>query len=172
MTNQSKRPNSANNPPQPPKKITSPQVSLSTPTANKINPTSLEAKKSETQTKSRDLDRNRASSAWENISKVDSNNTEYGSLAREMPTMIQVNGLAQTLAFLKAKKKDHHLLIFEHLSGWVCNQLKFQNGDLLENVIRIESQEYRRATSESLAYLQWLKRFAEGKIKKEEDKKP
>jgi|NOAtaT_6_FD_contig_101_271872_length_4169_multi_3_in_0_out_0_5 CRISPR-associated protein Cmr5 len=120
----------------------------------------------------RDLDRSRASSAWENISKVDATNTEYGSLAREMPTMIQVNGLAQTLAFLKAKKGKHHSLIFEHLSGWVCNHLNFKNGDLLENVIRIESQEYRRATSESLAYLQWIKRFSEGKIKKEEDKNP
>ncbi|MCL1489786.1 MAG: type III-B CRISPR module-associated protein Cmr5 [Pseudanabaena sp. Salubria-1] len=129
-------------------------------------------KSSSSQKNHRDLDRNRASAAWENIGKVDSTNTEYGSLAREMPTMIQVNGLAQTLAFLKAKKGKHHSLIFEHLSGWVCNHLNFKNGDLLENVIRIESQEYRRATSESLAYLQWLKRFSEGKIKKEEDKKP
>ena len=120
-------------------------------------------KSSSSQKNHRDLDRNRASAAWENIGKVDSTN---------MPTMIQVNGLAQTLAFLKAKKGKHHSLIFEHLSGWVCNHLNFKNGDLLENVIRIESQEYRRATSESLAYLQWLKRFSEGKIKKEEDKKP
>jgi len=143
-----------------------------TQSASKATNQDATSVKSSSQKNHRDLDRNRASCAWENISKVDATNTEYGSLAREMPTMIQVNGLAQTLAFLKAKKKDHHLLIFEHLSGWVCNQLNFQNGDLLENVIRIESQEYRRATSESLAYLQWLKRFAEGKIKKEEDKKP
>ena len=168
MTDQLKRPN---NPPQPPKK-TSPQVSASTPTVNKVNSTSSEAKKPQSQTNLRDLDRNRANSAWENISKVDSTNTEYGRLAREMPTMIQVNGLAQTLAFLKAKKKQHHLLIFEHLSGWVCNQLNFQNGDLLDNVIKIESQEYRRTTSESLAYLQWLKRFAEAAIDKKDDKKP
>ena len=73
--------------------------------------------KSSSQKNHRDLDRNRASAAWENIGKVDSTNTEYGSLAREMPTMIQVNGLAQTLAFLKAKKGKHHSLIFEFIDN-------------------------------------------------------
>lgn len=122
-----------------------------------------------TQTNPRDLDRSRASDAWQKIEQVSSTDKEYGSLARQMPTMIQVNGLVQTLSFLKAKKKNHHLKMFDHLSSWVCQQLRFANGDLLANAIRIESQEYRRATSESLAYLQWIKRFFEAKIQREEE---
>lgn len=120
---------------------------------------------SETSVKPRDLDRCRAEAAWNDIQKIDATNKEYGSLAREMPTLIQVNGLAQTLAFLKAKNKDHHQKMFEHLSTWVCQQLELGQGDLLlENILQMDSQLYRRATAESLAFLQWLKRFAEAKL--------
>lgn len=117
-------------------------------------------------TKPKDLDRNRANAAWCAVQEISSKDTEYGSLAREMPTMIQVNGLAQTLAFLKAKKKEHHLKMFNHLSTWVCKQLQLEKGDLLTNVMEIDSQLYRRATSEALAYLQWVKRFTEALIEK------
>ncbi len=124
---------------------------------------------SSTSVKPRDLDRRRAEAAWKDIQGINATDKEYGSLAREMPTLIQVNGLAQTLAFLKAKNKTHHQNIFKHLSDWVCQQLGLQ-GDLLERVLEMDSQLYRRATAESLAFLQWLKRFAEAKIEKSEDK--
>lgn len=123
--------------------------------------------------KPRDLDRCRAEAAWKAVQEIAATDKEYGSLAREMPTLIQVNGLAQTLAFLKAKNKPHHphhQNMFQHLSDWVCQQLRLGQGDLLENILRMDSQLYRRATAESLAFLQWLKRFAESKIEKSEDK--
>ncbi len=113
--------------------------------------------------KPRDLDRCRAKAAWKAVQEIAATDKEYGSLARKMPTLIQVNGLAQTLAFLKAKNKEHHQKMFEHLSAWVCQQLGFQS-NLLESVLRMDSQLYRRATAESLAFLQWLKRFAEAKL--------
>lgn len=119
--------------------------------------------------KPRDLDRCRAEAAWKAVQEIAATDKEYGSLAREMPTLIQVNGLAQALAFLKAKNKTHHQNMFKHLSGWVCQQLGLQS-DLLESVLGMDSQLYRRATAESLAFLQWLKRFAESKIEKSEDK--
>lgn len=117
----------------------------------------------------RDLERCRAEAAWQNIQEVDARDVEYGSLAREMPTLIQTNGLAQSLAFLKAKNKAHHQKMFKHLSDWVCQRLNFQQGDLLENSLRINSQTYRRATMESLSFLQWIKRFTEAKIEKIEE---
>jgi CRISPR-associated protein Cmr5 len=123
----------------------------------------------QTSVKSRDLDRCRAEAAWKAIEGIAATDKEYGSLAREMPTLIQVNGLAQTLAFLRAKNKTHHQSIFNHLSGWVCQHLGLQ-GNLLESVLQMDSQLYRRATAESLAFLQWLKRFSEAKIEKSEDK--
>lgn len=114
--------------------------------------------------KPRDLDRCRAEAAWKAVQEIAATDKEYGSLAREMPTLIQVNGLAQTLAFLKAKNKTHHQKMFQHLSDWVCQQLRLRQGDLLEHILGMDSQLYRRATAESLAFLQWLKRFAEAKL--------
>jgi len=125
---------------------------------------------------SRDLDRNRAKRAWEFIATVHGKEYEgkYGSIVRDLPTMIQINGLAQTLAFLhaKGKKQDSkgHIQAFAHLSGWVCDHLTWGEGDLLKRVLKSENtQHYRQATGEALAFLQWLKRFAEAELKSEED---
>ncbi len=152
-------------PPKPPNPATPPTPPNPNPRPSSTQPSSP----SSTSVKSRDLDRRRAEAAWKDIQGINATDKEYGSLAREMPTLIQVNGLAQTLAFLKAKNKTHHQNIFKHLSDWVCQQLGLQ-GDLLERVLEMDSQLYRRATAESLAFLQWLKRFAEAKIEKSEDK--
>lgn len=133
-------------------------------------------------TNPRDLDRSRAKKAWESVQSVKGKDYEgkYSSRVRDLPTMIQVNGLAQTLAFLKAKGKENDLKnrkedfvqAFHHLSSWVCSCLAWGEGDLLNRVLTTENtQRYRQATSEALALLQWLKRFAEAELKSEEDSK-
>lgn len=152
-------------------KQNAPKQSAGPPPATPPKPANTNALSSSTQqsspqltsAKPRDLDRCRAQAAWKAIQEIAATDKEYGSLAREMPTLIQVNGLAQTLAFLKAKNKTHHQNMLKHLSGWVCQQLELQS-DLLESVLGMDSQLYRRATAESLAFLQWLKRFAEAKL--------
>lgn len=74
-------------------------------------------------TKRQTLEQKRAASAWADIEKVtsESEQKKYGTLARKVPAMIQINGLGTTLAFLKAKGKDKpadgHMLIFNHLSA-------------------------------------------------------
>lgn len=95
---------------------------------------------------------------------------EYGSLARKVPSLILTNGLGQTLAFLKAKGKnnpsDEHEVLYQHITEWLKQQLKL-NGDLLEWIVNsANSQQYRLATMEALAFLQWLKRFAEAVLPK------
>lgn len=124
----------------------------------------------ETGVKPRDLDRSRAAQAWKDIQEVKPKNyqAKYGSLARKMPTLIQTNGLGQTLAFLKAKGKEHHSQMFDHLSGWLITRIA-GTGDFLNRVFDMESQTYRLATTEALAFLQWLKRFAEAELGSEED---
>jgi CRISPR-associated protein Cmr5 len=147
------------------KQSSSPSPATPPKSANTNTPGLSPQKSSPQQTsvKPRDLDRCRAEAAWKAVQEIAATDKEYGSLAREMPTLIQVNGLAQTLAFLKAKNKTHHQNMFKHLSGWVCQQLGLQS-NLLESVLGMDSQLYRRATAESLAFLQWLKRFAEAKL--------
>jgi len=103
----------------------------------------------------------RASRAWDNIGKVKTNKKEYGTLARKLPTLIQTNGLGQTLAFLCSKPdKAHFKMLYQHLSDWVVNQVD-GSGDLLEWVIQQDSSQYRRATAEAITYAMWLRRFAE-----------
>lgn len=117
------------------------------------------------------LQQERAASAWAQIEQVEGNNDkfkkEYGSLVRSLPAMILSDGLAQTLAFLRAKggnddETKPHTAVFQHLSVWVCQRLQ-ANEDLLQWVLHRSSTDYRRATSEALAYLHWLKRFVEAK---------
>jgi CRISPR-associated protein Cmr5 len=126
------------------------------------------------------LEQKRAEQAWECVQKVTKKSQEfkkkYGSLARKVPMLVLTNGLGQTLAFLKAKGKsdpaDEHTVLFRHLSDWVLSQVApnttASNGDLLQWVLHNDSVAYRRATTEALAFLNWLKRFAEAELPTEE----
>ncbi|MCL4880527.1 MAG: type III-B CRISPR module-associated protein Cmr5 [Anaerolineae bacterium] len=118
-----------------------------------------------TKTQQQTLQQQRAAHAWKQVETVAQNDKEYGSLVRGLPAMIQHDGLAPTLAFLKAKKKDHHLKAYNQLSDWVKSQIPFEANfdDLLECLIKNNSTTYRHATTEALAYLSWLKRFVEAK---------
>ncbi len=126
------------------------------------------------------LEQQRAQRAWECVEKVTKQSQDfkkkYGSLARKVPMLVLTNGLGQTLAFLKAKGKnksdDEHTVLFRHLSDWVLGQVAStttsSNEDLLQWVLHNDSAAYRRATMEALAFLTWLKRFAEAELPTEE----
>jgi CRISPR-associated protein Cmr5 len=115
-------------------------------------------------TQQQTLQQKRAAHAWSAVEQVDrkSFKKDYGSLVRGLPAMIQTDGLSHTLAFLKAKGKDHHKSAYGTLSQWVMSEIG-KDGDLLEHLLSCGTNEYRRATSEALAYLHWLKRFVEAK---------
>jgi len=113
----------------------------------------------------RSLEQERAARAWDCVTQVKSKNykKDYVSLARSAPADIQANGLGQTLAFWKAKKKDEHNALYQHVAAWVKTQMRFnQPSDLLEWIMKqAGTDEYRRATAEAIAFLSWIKRFAE-----------
>ncbi len=120
------------------------------------------------------LEQQRARYAWECIQNVQSEEFKgkYGSLARKVPMLILTNGLGQMLAFLKAKGNSEHITLFNHLSHWVLKQVApastTSNQDLLQWVLENDSVAYRQATVEALAFLVWLKRFAEAELPMEE----
>ena len=109
----------------------------------------------------------RAENAWGKIERVSANHKEYGSRVRDLPAMIQTNGLGQSLAFLKSKAKnnnrDYHAVLYSHLSTWLGEKIRGQqnDSDFLTWIITQNSDVYRRATTEALAYTMWLRRFAE-----------
>lgn len=122
-------------------------------------------------TRRQTLEQQRANQAWTDIESVtgDKQQKKYGTLARKLPAMIQINGLGTTLAFLLAKGKndrnDAHNVIFNHLSAWVLSQIESDSNanDLMTFVRGTSMSTYRRATAEAIEYGIWLKRYVEAK---------
>jgi CRISPR-associated protein Cmr5 len=120
----------------------------------------------------------RAARAWADISAAKGEDYEgrYGAEAKKLPALVLTNGLGQALAFLRAKNKPQHKALYKHISTWVTAQTYAIEGDdqLLERLIgavpgcESSSDVYRRATTETLAFINWLKRFAEAELKIEE----
>ena len=89
--------------------------------------------------------------------------------------MILSNGLGQTLAFIKSKSKEANAyeLIYTHLTAYMKSEVTTmismpqEISDLTEWVISMESPKYKHANQEILAFLNWLRRFAEGMIEGE-----
>ncbi len=103
---------------------------------------------------------------------------EYKSYAESLPANIVMNGLGQACAMLLAQAKgksadqDAHRLLYDHLQDWLCGRehgVVYPNEpDLVKAVINHGQQEYVRAQFESLAYLNWLKKFAQAYLAGEE----
>ncbi|GBD21228.1 hypothetical protein HRbin28_01677 [bacterium HR28] len=125
----------------------------------------------------RTLEQQRAAAAWQCVTAA--RNTQYaedyGQLARQAASLVQMHGLGQTLAFLMSKrpKKQNevngHLQLARDLSRWVSQQILGESRDDLREWIASQADvaAYRRATVEALAFLTWLKRFAEAELVKE-----
>lgn len=127
----------------------------------------------------RTLEQERADKAWQQIQAVKNFSgkvpQEYSSLAKKAPADIQANGLGQTLAFWRAKgfnggkdsgnTADYQLL--QHVTEWLNSDKSLNLGktNLVEWVSREATVvEYRQATAEAIAFLVWLKRFAEAEL--------
>jgi CRISPR-associated protein Cmr5 len=69
----------------------------------------------------------------------------------------------------KGKNEESHRVAFEQISAWVMGELKAQDKDLFQYLLKSSTTVYRQATTETLAYLQWIKRFVEAKGWKSEE---
>lgn len=118
------------------------------------------------------LDQERANHAWEAVLRAQSKTGDhqkqipkkFGGQAKKLPVRIMASGLGQALAFLKAK--DYAPGLVAELSDWVAQRIPTRANDprdLLERIVKGDSEFLRRATDEVLAYLTWLNRFAEAK---------
>ncbi len=97
---------------------------------------------------------------------------EYGSLARGMPAMIQMNGLGQSLAYLLAKSKGYndkyYIFLYRHIALWLKNTIhELKNEEdlkiILPILVELPSKKFMYATREAIAFSIWLRRFAEAK---------
>ncbi len=126
----------------------------------------------------------RAKCAWDDIGEVNKNNMgdeikrKYRSIVLKSPILILTNGLGQTAAFFASKSQPKeakspssdniaHSLLLKHLWNWlekvkICKATQTQeNQKLVFWITQATTDQYRLATTETLRYLQWLRRFAE-----------
>lgn len=102
---------------------------------------------------------------------------KYKSYVKNLPMLIQVNGLGTALTFAKAKgtgsgaEAQAYALIYDQVDEWLSDESNahvFANsdssGDLVERLVTLESKAYRAATRETLLLLHWLRRLADGYI--------
>lgn len=117
----------------------------------------------------RTTEQKRAERAWKEVkgAKEGGFGDKYLPLAQSAPADIQTNGLAQALAFWRAKGEPHHQALYGHISAWVMDQLGHPGQDLLAWITDAStgSDRYRQATVEAMAFLVWIKRFAEAELR-------
>ena len=121
------------------------------------------------------IEQGRATHAFKVVQAVnDSLKKEYKSAAKKLPVLIKMNGLGQSLAFLKSKgekdkdkPKNAHDRLYEHIGNWLQTEDEKRlvpKGELVKNVIELPSPIYRQVTVETLALLNWIRRFVDGLI--------
>lgn len=121
-------------------------------------------------------DQERAADAWKVIQDVkaekdDKKKKLFGTQVKKLPTRILTSGLGQALAFLEAK--DYAPRLLTALADWIDRKHPVDRhpGErpedlggrkrLVVRIIQGNSDFLRYATTECLAYLLWLVRFAE-----------
>lgn len=125
----------------------------------------------------RSLEQQRAGRAWACVQQVKERKYAgaYRSLARGATADIQANGLGQTLAFWRAKGYENgrpkadseHAVLLQHVSEWLRKEVSEISGsnDVVDWIAtRATTDQYRRATVEAIAFLNWVKRFAEAEL--------
>ena len=112
----------------------------------------------------RTIGQERAEFALDQIVAIHPDRKEkFKSFSAGAPSMILQNGFGQALAFWIAKGKDEHITMFNIVKEWLC-QNKFAEGrtttDFIRNITQMGQRKYLVAQKETLALLEWVKRFA------------
>ncbi|MEZ0329222.1 MAG: type III-B CRISPR module-associated protein Cmr5 [Dissulfuribacterales bacterium] len=132
----------------------------------------------------RTLGQKRAEYCLEMLSNLNCERSEFKALTAGLPAMILQNGFGQTLAFLlnkaseikevkeqgktikklKFKEKDKHYEAFRIITLWLQKKdiliTDKSEKDYLMTISKMEQKNYLHAQKETLAMLEWLKRYA------------
>jgi CRISPR-associated protein Cmr5 len=90
--------------------------------------------------------------------------SRYRARVKDLPAMIQSNGLAAATAFLYSKDKDDsYKNLYQDIEYWLrMNNLLIGGKSLMESLTEMDAMKYRRAAVEVMALLKWMKRFVDG----------
>ena len=106
---------------------------------------------------------------------------EYKSYVKKLPMLIKTNGLASALSFYfansasngKVDKDKTYGLVYNQIEQWLKKDTKqllkedFEQDKLAKKLLELDSNTYRAVTVEVMAFLTWLRRFADGLTEKE-----
>ena len=89
---------------------------------------------------------------------------EIKTYVQKLPSMIQMNGFGQAIAFYRAHKLDGkggmaYQTIYSWLSKWLIEESIYTE-DLMTSICNNNMQKYQLATAETQALLVWMKKFA------------
>lgn len=126
----------------------------------------------------RTMAQKRAEYALDKVLKIKGEKKDFKSLSAGAPSMILQNGFGQSLAFWlakgtnkdgKIKNDDKHIELFDMVKDWLSLKMKDIDNNfvkekdrrkLMEELSRMDQQQYLSIQNETLALLEWVKRFA------------
>jgi len=95
---------------------------------------------------------------------------EFKSFSAGAPSIILQNGFGQALAFWLSKGKDKHIAVFDMIRNWLSYEKddiensfvkKTENPvDFIRELSGMDQIKYLSAQKETLALLEWVKRYA------------
>ncbi len=122
------------------------------------------------------IENGRAEYAYNTVSKfVEETNDQkarekYRTRIITMPMMIKTNGFGTTMAFYFSKNnsQEYYRLAYEHIEEWLMQQKYLENsGNVMQKITSSSIDDYKLMMNETMALLEWMKRFVEGLIKVE-----
>lgn len=121
----------------------------------------------------RNWEHKRAEYAYNCIDEIarmdDPKQKKYRTAVLSCSSLILKSGLMQTMAFYLGKGAEREKLA-EHLLRWISYQRHNGNAiDLFHLLLGADAEMLAYMTSEALATVKWLKCFADGRLKKDED---
>lgn len=121
----------------------------------------------------RNLEHKRAEYAFDCINEIaemdEPDQKKYRTAVLSCGSLMQKSGLIQAMAYHLSKKGQREKLA-EHILRWI---IYYRHGgsaiDLFQVLLGADDEMLARMTSESQSIVKWLKCFAEGRLKREED---
>jgi len=107
------------------------------------------------------IENGRANAAYKMCNEQRNSMREYRTRVKDLPSMIQVNGLAPAIAFLYSKRRGAYRRLYSDIESWLISQNLIQ-ANLMESLTRMDAMRYRQVTVEVMALLGWMKRFVDG----------
>jgi CRISPR type III-B/RAMP module-associated protein Cmr5 len=110
------------------------------------------------------LGRERAAFAWKQVKENVDLGKEYRSVLRKAPSLVKSNGLSAALAFMHSKTEERYKKVSQSIGIWLTKACLIEGGNLMEEILKLDSPHYRAATNETLMLLIWMSRFVSGLV--------